>query len=916
MSDYIGSPNTEDPTADFLARERAALGEDADFFTDDHVAITPLPPGISSPSFLESPALPSPTGILSPSSATLNTEDLIQQSNQVSQFETSYPNPDELESSQAFQQAMLPDEEPETVRQWREKQNEILAERDQQAEKKRQEIIQQAHTDIDRFYEEYNEKKQQSIERNRQREEERQKEKDDLTTGTNIWERTLKEINNTRGSSKDSNVARMKEIMVELKKSKDAPGNLFAEMNANETDPSMPLPDEPMEEEMYSAWALLILMTLLIGALWASYYLQLRKIRAIHETVISIMAGMIVGLIIKLSPGTIIQKMMQFNQGYFFNLLLPPIILNSGYELKRRNFFFNFGTILTFAMVGTFIAAVVTGMLTFLFALLHLEGINISFLDSMIFGSILSATDPVTILAIFSQLHVDPQLFSIISGESLLNDAVAIVLSETLRKFRGQDLHAVNIFKGIGLFLGVFSASTFIGILFGIGVALMLKYSQLYRLPNIEACLISLMAYSSYLFSNAAQMSGIVTLLFTGITLKHYAYDNMSLRTKRATRYVFQILSQLSENFIFIYLGVNLFTQTELDYKPIFIMMTTVFICVARYLSVAPISFIINGICRAVGKPEILPRSHQLMLFWAGLRGAVAFALASSLSGESGSAMRTTILAVVVLTVLIFGGTTNRMLQVLEIKTGVVEPDDSCSEDEEDVDPQHWETRNNIRRRGRRRQLSISQRQQQNDQSRSSSQEHLLDMNGGNAIYDDDDDMDLEEEEDYMVNSSQRQYRQEQTDVSIGGLLSGPLGTPIPEPDQPHWFMSFDEKWLKPLLTKKHVQARNQTLAEYWREKRKKMERENQNMLAGIRGIQFRNNGYRQQEQDAMTLKSVHGTTGYDDGIQQQQQQQDTNEWEQQASDRSIFNTPSTNSKLVIGSGRVFGRSPSTPPDV
>lgn len=51
--------------------------------------------------------------------------------------------------------------------------------------------------------------------------------------------------------------------------------------------------DQPLEEEMYSSWALLILMTLLIGALWTSYYLQLKKIRAVHETVISIMAGQI-----------------------------------------------------------------------------------------------------------------------------------------------------------------------------------------------------------------------------------------------------------------------------------------------------------------------------------------------------------------------------------------------------------------------------------------------------------------------------------------------------------------------------------------------------------------------------------------------------------------------------------------------
>ncbi|KAG2191083.1 hypothetical protein INT46_001943 [Mucor plumbeus] len=643
--------------------------------------------------------------------------------------------------------------------------------------------------------------------------------------------------------------------------------------------------DQPLEEEMYSSWALLILMTLLIGALWTSYFLQLRKIRAIHETVISIMAGMIVGLVIKLAPGTIIQDMVKFKQGFFFNLLLPPIILNSGYELKRRNFFLNFGTILTFAMAGTFIAAVVTGVCTYLYAFLKPEGISISFLDSMIFGSILSATDPVTILAIFNQLHVDPQLFSIISGESLLNDAVAIVLSDTLRKFRGQELHVVNIFKGIGLFLGVFWASTFIGILFGVVVALMLKYSQLSRFSNIESCLVLLMAYSSYFFSNGTQMSGIVTLLFTGITLKHYAYDNLSIRSKRATKFMFQILSQLSENFIFIYLGINLFTQDDLDYKPLFILATLAFICIARYASVAPLSMMINAVCRALGKPDTLPRNHQMMLFWAGLRGAVAFALASGITGDSAPAMRTTILAVVVLTVLLFGGTTSRMLQILDVKTGVIEPNDSGSENEEEDEDDEG---NSQRSKHGKKYSKLN--------SNDPSEERLLES----------------VDDDPLLETGQRHQRrrkgrtQDYSDISIGGLLSGPLGEPIPEDRPPHWFVSFDEKWIKPFLTKKHIQQKNQTLAEYWREKRRKMERANRNMLDGIRGINVDDEEF--DNSDALTLNSVKSSSRLN--------RTTTNS----SSSNAGFPRPNlhggpSSSKIVIGSGRVFGRSPSIDDD-
>ncbi|TFY50099.1 hypothetical protein EVJ58_g11190, partial [Rhodofomes roseus] len=169
---------------------------------------------------------------------------------------------------------------------------------------------------------------------------------------------------------------------------------------------------------------------LLVLSLWTSYYLQIKRIRAIHETLVAIIGGMIVGLVVRLAPGTMIREMLTFKHTLFFNLLLPPIILNSGYELKQENFFRNFGSILTFAFLGTFISAVGVGVLVYIYSFLGLENLEVGLIECLIFGSTLSATDPVTILAIFNQYKVDPKLYTVIFGESLLNDAVSIVMYE------------------------------------------------------------------------------------------------------------------------------------------------------------------------------------------------------------------------------------------------------------------------------------------------------------------------------------------------------------------------------------------------------------------------------------------------------------------------------------------------------
>ncbi|GAO14107.1 hypothetical protein UVI_02038020 [Ustilaginoidea virens] len=452
------------------------------------------------------------------------------------------------------------------------------------------------------------------------------------------------------------------------------------------------LQDNGAQKEFFAAWTLFIAIMLLIAAFFTSYMLQIKKVTAIHETVISIFAGMTVGLILIVTPGDSIRNLINFDYQIFFNLLLPPIILSSGYELHQANFFRNIGTILTFAFAGTFLSAVVIGLILYVFTLIP-GSLKMSFVDAISVGATLSATDPVTILAIFNTYKVDPKLYTIIFGESILNDAIAIVIFETAQKYnkgKATSYGILSFFEATGIFLLVFFSSLLIGVVVGVGTALLLKFTYLRRYPKIESCLVFLIAYATYFFSHGIHLSGIVSLLFCGITLKHYAYFNMSRRTQLTTKYIFQVISQLSENFIFIYLGLALFTDNALSFEPPLIMVTILAVCAARWVAVFPLSKAINWFIRyrarrrGIEVGDELPYNYQAMLFWAGLRGAVGVALAALLTGENAYPLRATVLVVVVLTVIIFGGTTARMLEILGIRTNVVEEIDS--DDEFDIE--------------------------------------------------------------------------------------------------------------------------------------------------------------------------------------------------------------------------------------
>mmetsp|Transcript_29166 Transcript_29166/g.86345 ORF Transcript_29166/g.86345 Transcript_29166/m.86345 type:complete len:242 (-) Transcript_29166:1835-2560(-) len=133
-------------------------------------------------------------------------------------------------------------------------------------------------------------------------------------------------------------------------------------------------------------------------------------------------------------------SLLSFSPTLFFVALLPPIIFNSGYHLKRELFFRHMTPIVLFACVGTATSTLVIAVLLQIFTTSGITGsFRPRFSELLTFGALISATDPVSTLAVFQAKRVDPQLFYLVFGESVINDAVGLVLFNACQKFVGHE---------------------------------------------------------------------------------------------------------------------------------------------------------------------------------------------------------------------------------------------------------------------------------------------------------------------------------------------------------------------------------------------------------------------------------------------------------------------------------------------
>lgn len=316
-------------------------------------------------------------------------------------------------------------------------------------------------------------------------------------------------------------------------------------VNTTNTSTTTVAPAEPVlpdkgsaEEEHNSSMSIFfVLCVLALGILLIHLMLQ-TNFKYLPESVVIVFLGAAIGMIINLMSHQNIanwRKEEAFSPTAFFLVLLPPIIFESGYNLHKGNFFQNIGSILVFAIFGTAISAFVIGAGIYLLGLAQVA-YKLSFVESFAFGSLISAVDPVATVAIFHALDVDPVLNMLVFGESILNDAISIVLTTSVLESNNATTTSEAIILGLNRFCLMFFASAGIGVVFALISALLLKHVDLRKNPSLEFGIMLVFTYAPYVLAEGIQLSGkhlffkYNKLLYCTIIIAYLLYNVLLLQ--------------------------------------------------------------------------------------------------------------------------------------------------------------------------------------------------------------------------------------------------------------------------------------------------------------------------------------------------------------------------------------------------
>ncbi|OEU71639.1 MAG: Na+/H+ antiporter [Desulfovibrio sp. S3730MH75] len=340
----------------------------------------------------------------------------------------------------------------------------------------------------------------------------------------------------------------------------------------------------------------------------------------------------------------------------FLGLLIPPLIYEAAFQVKIKDLLRDLAPILSLAIPGVLLTTFLVGGVLY-------WGNNFSLVTALLFGSLIAATDPVAVVALFRSLGVPKRLQLLIEGESLFNDGTAIVVFNLMVAVAVTGYF--NLSESIFNFFIVAGGGLIIGLVLGLLISLAISMIDN---PLIETTLTSVLAFGSYIVAEQFHVSGVLAVVAAGIVSGNLGPSRMSPTTRILAFNFWEYAAFLANSFVFLLIGLQIDLNILLtDWNAI--LWAILAVLVARAASIYGLSWIGPGV----------PMRYKHILYWGGLRGAISLALALSLPaslGDQRAVVQSMAFGVVLFTLLVQGSTMKPLIN----RMGLIEKSKSQAE--------------------------------------------------------------------------------------------------------------------------------------------------------------------------------------------------------------------------------------------
>lgn len=331
-------------------------------------------------------------------------------------------------------------------------------------------------------------------------------------------------------------------------------------------------------------------------------------------TIFLTLVGLLIGV---LGIGPEIEKT-GFGYHLIFFVFLPPLLFQGAFHMNLNSLLEQFWPIVCLAVPGVIVSTLLVGGLVG-----WLGGIS-SMMVAILFGALISPTDPVSVLSLFKEVGAPKDLKTIVEGESLFNDATGVVLFTILLKalLSGQEF---GFGQAAFEFVKVSIGGLLLGAVLGWIVFKIMRHIEDHLLEN-ALCLV--LAYGSFWLAEIIHLSGVIGTVMAGLMIGNYGRRlSMSVKTTNTVENFFESIAFLINSLLFVLIGL------ELREVPANIMWMTVFVAIAAMLIArAAVSYSFYWLLNQAGTKR--PKRWNHILFWGGLRGSIPIALLLNLPNE------------------------------------------------------------------------------------------------------------------------------------------------------------------------------------------------------------------------------------------------------------------------------------------